>query len=125
MMILLAALITLGSIFGGEPKDVDKDVMVLNDTREQISVRVDDGASQDVARKAGVEVRVPEFGVHAVYVTRADGGHLERRFNLDAPSGYFDAPHAHRFCVSVEHSHVELLAPQVCLSRVKRLARGR
>jgi hypothetical protein len=120
MMGILAA-ITLGGLIGGEPRDVEKDVVVMNDTRAPVEVSVDGGPARQVPGRNAAALDLPSFEEHAIRVTREDGHSFGRSFTFIPANGFFDPPHRHHFCIVVERSQMEILDPAACWSRYHRL----
>lgn len=122
MIIGILAAITLSGLIGGEPADVEKNVMVFNDTKGPVEVRVDDGPARQIPARDAANLDLRSFDEHAIHVTRADGHSYGRSFTFIPSNGYFDPPHKHQFCVVVEHSQVEILDSGGCWSRYHRHA---
>ena len=119
-MIGILAAVTLSGLVAGEPADVDKDVVIFNDTKGPVDVRIDDGKSRQDPGRGAISMALSSFDQHRVQVTRADGHSYGRTFTFTPENGYFQAPHQHHFCVKVEHSQIEILDPGACWSRIHR-----
>ncbi|HWE46292.1 MAG TPA: hypothetical protein VG407_09720 [Caulobacteraceae bacterium] len=120
-MIGILAAVTLSGLIAGEPADVDKDVIVLNQTKAAVEVRLDDGKSRHIDPRSAASLDLPSFDEHSIQVTRADGHTFGRAFTFAPTNGFFAPPHKHHFCVTVEHSQVEILGAEACWSRFHRL----
>ncbi|HEY3813659.1 MAG TPA: hypothetical protein VGL66_10565 [Caulobacteraceae bacterium] len=121
-MIGFLAAVTLSGLMAGEPQDVAKDVVVLNDTKAPVEVRLDGGKPRQVPAFGAASLDLPSFDEHALQVTRADGHAFGRSYTFTPTAGYFEPPHQHHFCVKVEHSQIEILSAQACWSRLHRLS---
>ena len=120
-MIGILAAVTLSGLVAGEPADVEKDVVVFNETKEAVEVRVDGGPARQDPAYGAISMSLPNFDEHGIDVTRADGHKYGRSFTFVPTNGYFQAPHQHHFCVVVKHSQVEILDAAACWSRLRRL----
>ena len=101
-MIGILAAVTLGGLVGGEPQDVEKDVLVFNDSKGAVEVRVDGGPARQIPRRDAASLDLRSFDEHAIQVTRADGHSYGRSFTFIPVNGFFEPPHRHHFCVVVE-----------------------
>jgi hypothetical protein len=119
-MIGILAAVTLSGLVSGEPNDVEKDVVVFNDTKGAVEVRIDGGPAREAPAWGAVSMTLPSFDEHAIQATRDDGHSYGRAFTFSPTNGFFQPPHQHLFCVRIEHSQVESLDPAACWSRVHR-----
>ncbi len=119
-MIGILAAVTLSGLVGGEPQDVEKNVMVFNDTKGAVEVRIDGGRAQQAPARGAIAMALPSFDEHTVQATRADGHSYGRAFTFIPTNGFYQAPHKHYFCVRVEHSQIEALDAAACWSRIHR-----